>query len=305
MSTATGSLNSDATPVPCAICDGRETQTLWIKSGYAIGRCVSCGLIYANPRAPHATILARYSSDYFWHEYLPSLGVNEGHFDLTTFDARYGAMLGLIAADKPPSKRLLEVGSGAGFFLKAAQRAGWDVEGIELSEEASRFAAERLQLPIRREPAEASTIAAGSVGVATMFDVIEHLFDPRAVLSAIARALAPGGTFVISTPNIDAASRYLLGIDWAVLSPLEHVYYFSEESLTRLLEKTGFTQVRFVRRFLNWGPQETINFDYTHAPHGWRTKATEALVRIGGSPLANVIQRAGRQDALLCFARKT
>ena len=118
MSTATGSLNSDATPVPCAICDGRETQTLWIKSGYAIGRCVSCGLIYANPRAPHATILARYSSDYFWHEYLPSLGVNEGHFDLTTFDARYGAMLGLIAADKPPSKRLLEVGSGAGFFSK-------------------------------------------------------------------------------------------------------------------------------------------------------------------------------------------
>ena len=61
-----------------------------------------------------------------------------------------------------------------------------------------------------------------------MFDVIEHLFDPRSVLTAIARALVPGGLMVISTPNYDSASRHLLGVDWAVLSPLEHVYYFTE-----------------------------------------------------------------------------
>jgi len=138
-----------------------------------------------------------------------------------------------------------------------------------------------------------------------MFDVIEHLFDPRAVLAAIARALAPGGLMVISTPNFDSASRFALGADWAVLSPLEHVYYFTEDSLRRILHGAGFGDVQYVRRHLMWGPQETINFRYTHEPQGWRARGTELVVRAGGSTLAHMLQRAGRQDALLCFARKT
>jgi SAM-dependent methyltransferase len=304
VTTRDATLFDDATPVACAICGATETRTLWAKYGYAIGQCVQCALVYANPRAPHAKILHRYNEQYFWHEYLPSLGVVDGQFDLAAFDARYAALLTMIAAAVPQRGRLLEVGCGAGFFLKSAQRAGWDVEGIELSQYASAFAIDRLQLPIRREPAESSSIAPESCAVAAMFDVIEHLFDPRSVLSAIARALAPQGMLVISTPNIESISSYLLGIDWAVLSPLEHVYYFSEDSLRRLLEATGFTDVRFVRTFVNWGPQETVNFAYTHDRHGWRSRATEVLIRGGGMPLARLIQRAGRQDALLCFARK-
>jgi hypothetical protein len=89
-----------------------------------------------------------------------------------------------------------------------------------------------------------------------------------------------------------------------VLSPLEHVYYFTEDSLRRLLEAVGFSKVEFVRRHAGWGPQETMNFRYTHQPDGRRARATEALVRVGGMPLARLVQRAGRQDALLCFARR-
>jgi 2-polyprenyl-3-methyl-5-hydroxy-6-metoxy-1,4-benzoquinol methylase len=296
-------LARDGEMVACAICGGHDTRHLYEKSGYGIAACAGCGLIYANPRAPQEKILARYSRNYFWNEYLPSLGAAEGKYDMAQFDLRHAALLQMMAA-RAPGTRLLEVGCGAGFFLKAAERAGWQVEGIELSEEASRFAAERLQLPIRRERAETAPIASASFDAAAMFDVIEHLFDPRAVLTAIARALVPGGLVVISTPNFDSASRHLLGVDWAVLSPLEHVYYFTEDSLGRLLEATGFSDVRFIRRHVAWGPQETINFRYTHAPRGLRARATEMIVRAGGMPLARTLQRAGRQDALLCFARR-
>jgi 2-polyprenyl-3-methyl-5-hydroxy-6-metoxy-1,4-benzoquinol methylase len=296
-------LQDDGTVVACAMCGGRETTPLVDKMGYRIGRCVRCGLVYADPRAPHAKILARYSRDYFWQEYLPSLGVVDGRFDLAQFDRRHQAMLDLIGA-RARGRRLLEVGCGAGFFLKAAQRAGWQVEGIELSDEASRFAVERLQLPIRRERAEEAPVEPGSFDAAAMFDVIEHLFDPASVLAAIARALSPGGTLAISTPNFDSLSRVLLGPDWAVLSPLEHVYYFTEASLTRMLTAAGFPNVEFIRQHTMWGPQETLNFRYTHEPGGWRSRATEVMVRAGGMRLARAVQRAGRQDALLCFAQK-
>jgi len=295
---------ADAVRIPCAICGGTAIRELYLKMGYSIGRCLACGLIQANPRAPQETILSRYSRDYFWKEYLPSLGVIDGQYDLDQFDLRYRAMLEMIAA-RTPGRRLLEVGCGAGFFLKAAERAGWTAEGIELSEEAWRFGTERLHVRIQRERADVAPVQAASFDVAAMFDVIEHLFDPRAVLAAAARALVPGGTLVITTPNINSASRYLLGPHWAVLSPREHVYYFSENSLGGLLKTAGFADVRFVREHLMWGPEETINFRYTHALNTLRTRATEKLVRLGDKWLARKLQRAGRQDVLLCFARRS
>ncbi len=288
--------------VRCALCGQTDTRTLYVKLGYAIGRCVRCGLVYANPRAPKDLILSRYSREYFWNEYLPSQGVVDGQFDLNYFDVRNRAILEMIGA-RTRGRRLLDVGIGAGFLLKAAERFGWQVQGIELSEEAVRFATERLGLSIRCEQAESALIEPGSFDAAILSDVIEHLFDPGAVLTAIARALVPGGTLVVTTPNFDSASRHLLGGDWAVLSPTEHLYYFTEETLTRLLHASGFTNVEFERGYVMWGEEETINFRHTHAPDGLQAKITEQVVRLGGRPLARLLQRWGWQDRLLCFAQ--
>ena len=273
-------LQSDGTEVACAICGSRETRHLYEKSGYGIAACAGCGLVYANPRAPEAKILARYSRDYFWNEYLPSLGAAEG-----TLRSR---------AVRPPACSALAHDGGARAG-QAPARSGVRCRLLPEDRRARRLAGRgdralgrglpfrqrAPELPIRRERAEDAPIAPGSFDAAAMFDVIEHLFDPRSVLTAIARALVPGGLMVISTPNYDSASRHLLGVDWAVLSPLEHVYYFTEVSLRRLLDATGFSDVQFIRQHVMWGPQETINFRYTHAPDGFRARTTEALVRAG------------------------
>ncbi len=280
-----------------------QTRRLYTKSGYDIGRCVRCGLVYANPRAPRETVVARYSGDYFWKEYLPALGVLDGSYDLAQFDARYAPLLGLLGP--AAGRRLLEIGCGAGFFLKSAERHGWRVAGIELSEEASRFGSEQLGLDIRREPAEAMIAAPATVDAVVMFDTIEHLFDPRAALTAAARALVPGGLLLVATPNFRAFSRQLLASSWAVLSPLEHMYYFEERTLHRLLGICGFSDVRFIRQNPAWTPQETMNFVYTHAPRGVRARLAALISRLGGYPLARSIQRAGRQDILLCLARRS
>ncbi len=163
-----------------------------------------CGLVYANPRAPREVIQARYSGEYFWKEYLPALGVVDGHYDLSQFDARYAPLLELLGpAD---GRRLLEIGCGAGFFLKTAERIGWRVTGIELSAEASKFGIETLGLDIRREPAEAMTIPTGTFDAVVMFDTIEHLFDPRAALMSCARALVPGGLLSHCDPKLPMPS---------------------------------------------------------------------------------------------------
>jgi len=290
------------TAVPCAVCGSRETRRLYTKFGYDIGRCIDCGLVYATPRAPTETIVARYSRDYFWNEYLPALGVVDGRYDLTQFDVRYAPLLEILRS--APGRRLLEIGSGAGFFLKAAERAGWSVTGIEFSDEGSRFARERLGLDVRNSAIETADFSLGTFDAAAMFDTIEHLFEPGSALKSIAGVMATHGLLLIGTPNFGALSRHLLGRDWAVLSPIEHLYYFDERSLRRLVEASGFADVRFIRRHAAWIPQETMNFAHTHAPASVRARLAALIGRTGGRTLARALQRAGRQDILLCVARK-
>lgn len=289
--------------VPCALCGAADTRRLYTKYGWGIERCRRCGLVYANPRAPEDAILARYSAEYFWNEYLPAAGAPGGTIDDALLDSRHGPVLRWLESVAGGGRRLLEVGSGAGLFMRAASRAGWDVAGLELSAEGAAFARDRLGLDVRTEPAEHMSFAPASFDVAVMFDVIEHLFDPGAVLEATRRALKPGGRLAVATPNFDALSRRALGADWAVLSPLEHVYYFTERTLGGMLEASGFGAVEFARRLDGRHPVEAMNYHYTHEPSGWRARAYAAFVQSLGPLASGFVQGAGLADALLCSAR--
>ena len=292
------------TETPCAICEARSTTLLMVKFGLPIARCNHCGLVFANPRLPVEEIWKRYSPEYFWKEYLPALGVVNEQFDLVHFDHRYAYTLQQMALRLGKKGRLLEIGCGAGFFLKAAERNGWDASGIELSAAGSTFAVERLGLRVRREQAEHLSFPDGSFDIVAMFDVIEHVLDPRAILQAAHRGLRPGGIILISTPNLNALSRSALGLSWAVLSPGEHLYYFSEATLARLLERCGFGQIEYARRNPSLGVRETMNPAYTHAPRAWRTRGYELFVRLAGRAVYRRVQIAGRGDALWCWASR-
>ncbi|MEX2662178.1 MAG: class I SAM-dependent methyltransferase [Vicinamibacterales bacterium] len=290
------------TEIPCALCGARDTTRLYTKYELGIERCRRCGLVYANPRAPEADILSRYSHDYFWHEYLPAAGAPEGRIDFDFIDGRNAAMLRLIRRHSPSGTRMLEIGSAAGLFLKAAERAGWEVGGVELSAAAADFARGKLGLDVRPEPVEAMTFPEGAFDVAVMFDVIEHLFDPRTALQATRRALTPGGILVVSTPNLNALSRHALGVDWAVLSPREHMYYFTERTLDRMVQSSGFGPATFERRFDGRDVDETMNYRQTHAPGHWRARWYKALLHRAGETLLPIVQTTGRADAIICVA---
>jgi 2-polyprenyl-3-methyl-5-hydroxy-6-metoxy-1,4-benzoquinol methylase len=292
--------SSQGQSIACALCGANDTERLYTKWGWGIERCRRCALVYAHPRAPEHAILARYSRDYFWNEYLPAAGAPGGHVDAELYDRHHAPMLALIRAHAPGARRLLEVGTGAGLFLNAAARAGWQASGLELSNEGATFARERLGLDVRQERAETMSFAPGTFDVAVMFDVIEHLFDPRAVLEATRVALRPGGILVVATPNFDALSRFVLGPDWAVLSPLEHTYYYTERTLAAMLTACGFSRTHAVRRFAGWGPVETMNYRYTNAPNTLRPRLLAGLASIPGLPA--LVARAGAADALIAVA---
>lgn len=138
--------------------------------------------------------------------------------------------------------KLLDVGCGPGFFLKAAKIRGWQVQGVEPSNWARRWAREYLGLTdvLAGDYTALDRMVEESFDVVCAFDVIEHVLDPSDFLRAIGRVLKPGGMLVLTTPRFDSLFARFTGRKWHAIFPA-HLHYFAGLSLTRLLKEAGFS----------------------------------------------------------------
>ncbi len=290
--------------VRCVTCGAASSHAVYTKFGLQIVECPGCGLHYVNPRHPKEIVWARYSEAYFFDEYLPAQGeLRGGRLDPEAAARKFGPALSRLESTLGKPGRLLDVAAGAGLFVATAALRGWTASGVELSPAAVGFGRRVLGVDLREGTAESIVSIGEPFDAVTLFDAIEHFYDPVAVLRAAYAVLRPGGIIMITTPNYQALSRMALGLDWAILSPLEHLYYFDARSMRAALAAAGFAQVSIHRRYSGWKLYETMNPHHTHAPRTLRARAYLAAV-LASWPVFRVVQFAGRGDVLAVTARK-
>ncbi|MBI3472948.1 MAG: methyltransferase domain-containing protein [Candidatus Solibacter usitatus] len=110
----------------------------------------------------------------------------------------------VFAARLSKRKRVLDAGCGVGFGALELARAAADVLAVDRAAEAIEYAREHYAQPnLRFEQADCSALPAGdgSIDLVIAFEVLEHLEDWRGFLREARRVLAPGGQFIVSTPN--------------------------------------------------------------------------------------------------------
>lgn len=176
---------------------------------------------------------------------------------------------GLLPKQAP--RRLLDVGAGTGAFASFARRHGWEVIGVEPSDELVAVAPPEASVhhATLEEFWEQRRELLGSFTAVTLLNVLEHMVDPVSTLVRIRDFLLPKGIICVCVPNDfspmqQEALRKIGGKPWWVVIP-DHVNYFSKESLTNVLEGTGF-------RILDWMadfPMELfllMGEDYVHQP---------------------------------------
>lgn len=141
-------------------------------------------------------------------------------------------------------RRLLDVGCGLGYFLREGKDRGWDVAGIEPSEQSVRhacgFGLEVLNATVYDEEVK----HLGEFNVVHMHEVLEHLSDPLEALTTCYELLVPGGLLCLIVPNdyniLQNMLRDKMGFKPWWVSPPEHINYFDVTSLQRLVETRGF-----------------------------------------------------------------
>lgn len=242
--------------IPCNLCGSDRYRFFIRKFDLDLVKCRMCGLVYACPRLTEQDLMKRYSADYFNNEYLPTFQATPDSYNMDIIRGHYHQFLILAARHFAPGRRLLDIGCGAGFFLKAAQEMGWEVEGVELSEAAANFAQKVLGLRVRQGKFENGGFPDESFDVVTLQDTLEHLSFPRQTLTEVRRVLKRGGLLMLNTPDLDSLSRRFLGPAWAVLSPAEHLTYYTEKTLSGTLSRAGF-EVLGIRNLLNFNPEYT------------------------------------------------
>lgn len=109
-------------------------------------------------------------------------------------------------------KTALDVGCGAGLLAEPLARLGAAVTGIDASPELIEVAREHsaaMGLAIDYRAGDVQALE-GRFELVTCMEVIEHVADPAAFVTALAKRLAPGGLLVLSTPNATAWSRLMM-----------------------------------------------------------------------------------------------
>ena len=134
---------------------------------------------------------------------------------------------------------LLDVGCGNGDFLRLAQAAGWDVQGVDFDPLAVE-AARKHKLDVRHGGLEQVQERKGSYDWITCSHVIEHVHDPVQWLSDMHALLRPGGTLWLQTPNIDSWGHHKFGPNWRDLDPPRHLVLFTLSGLCKKLNDAGF-----------------------------------------------------------------
>lgn len=141
--------------------------------------------------------------------------------------------------------RILDIGCGKGFFARACLDVGFDIEGIDVSGAAVRYAREQLGIRTHHGTIDAMKNTLGVFDTVTLWATIEHLPRPWETLSAVSTVLRPGGYLFVDTGRGgDWLDRLLPGkVQW--YDPPQHLYVFSESGLRMLVEGAGFEIVQF------------------------------------------------------------
>jgi SAM-dependent methyltransferase len=275
----------------CELCGSRSHATLYDVAGFPIVRCRTCGLVFVG-RIPEPEELVALYDDSYWED--PE---QVGYDGYRAAEARkrhhFRTLLREIEALVPPG-RLLEVGSAYGYFLDEARRRGWRVRGVEPSTHAARHAREVFSVDVDERPLAELPPEPESLDAVVLWDVIEHLPDPRRTLESAHARLRPGGVVGMSTGDIESLSARLHGRDWSLLTPPWHQFYFSRKTLRSLLEQVGFRVERI-------GGDGVVAVDpatsHPRLPRAVRAVLQHRLV-------TSAARRAGAGMTMFAFARK-
>ncbi len=230
----------------CYLCKS-ETNLFIHKNGYAIYKCVSCGLARTDLKQKYSDFVEKhYNKGYFTGDPTRSAYINykdDKQFILKNMHQ----FMSRVKAHKPKGK-LLDVGCALGFFVELAKDTGYDAYGFD----PSSYAVDEAKKLVGASRIKRGTISSvkypkKSFDVITMFDVFEHLSDPGSDMQKLSTLLKDDGVMVIATGDTNSLLAKTLKRRWTFYIPPQHLFFFNKSLMTELLAKYKLKPIEWFR----------------------------------------------------------
>ncbi len=259
-------------PKLCNLCNGTNNEVMFDHKFLMspVIKCKNCGLVWVDPSNQNELIKDFQSHRERSEAYSKNVGLALDRLNVRR-EVEIGEMenrrinfadrinrINNVWNKSREGTILLEIGCGEGLFLEQARNFGFDVIGIEPNKTTSMYAKDHLGLDVQTATLAEAEVQNDSIDIVVMFHVIEHLLDPNYEISKTGNLLKKAGLLVIETPNINSLPYKLMRGKWRQFIP-DHYWFFSEKTISSLLNKHGFKVLQIksigknvsIRFFLN------------------------------------------------------
>jgi len=220
----------------CIICGSTEVIKLRKFQQFFQKQCKNCDLAFLSPLPSDAVIRSFNTKKYNSIEsQFASVQVGEKLYKRAISCLDFLTIQGL-----KQNLKVLDIGTGYGFYLKAFKDRGYIPLGIEVLKAPARFARKSFKLNILEGDYSKHKFKDTTFDLITLFDVFEHFRNPIKIVNKIKLELKKKGLVIIQTPNINSLIYKITGKKWFWLLIPQHLFLYSIQSLKYLLEKNGF-----------------------------------------------------------------
>ena len=209
--------------------------------GYDVIDCEGCGFRHIDPLFSQDQLKKFYENEFYESERPDYFERMEA--DREWWMLRYRHYYELLEGHVP-GRRILDIGSGPGYFLDAGRERGWQVVGFEPSRAAADYARARGLTVVNDFFSARKAREQGSFDVISMSMVLEHVRDPIALIEEARSLLVPGGLLFLVSPNdfnpLQMVLWKKLGFQPWWVNPKHHLNYFDTVSARSILEARRF-----------------------------------------------------------------
>ena len=214
-------------------------------------RCADCGMVYMAWTADKKD--KKYTKTYFAEQYKNQYGRTYLE-DFSSIKAqsvrRIMEINSVLHAGGKAKPSVLDIGCAYGPFLSAANDGGWLPYGTDISEDAVEYVRKTLLFPAAcaqfPDFDAAEEFGINGFDAVTMWYVIEHFQDLKAVLEKVSSLVKKGGVFAFSTPSGSGVSARFCKQSFFENSPSDHYTIWEPENTSKILKRFGFSVVSIV-----------------------------------------------------------
>lgn len=325
---------------PCPLCYGDDVtrciesrdRVHQLPGTFSIFRCNRCHAVFIQPWLSDEELVVYYPDHYSGYRHSRSLdrknytGVRrfilEHHYDYPLSRGANRSLLKKWAAfylsfvmakgviPYHGGGRFLDVGCGGGSYLYRLRQCGWNVYGIEPSENGVNQA-KALGLDVRRGQLTDVSFPESFFDVIRLNHVLEHLTDPQGTFREIKRVLRPDGIVYVTVPNTRSLNFWLFGENWYGLDAPRHVISYCPKALSFLCDTTGFeaVKIRFNSGAFNF--VRSVKYLLEERGRSWPRWLHEIdwprnkLIRRTLKPFFFLVDVIGSGDVMVATLRKT